>query len=121
VVRTAPDGWSYVVDRVKDVIISGGENIYPAEVEAVLVAFEGVRSAAVVATPDDRWGEVGVAFVEPMPGATIGEAALRQHLEANLARFKLPRDIHVTEELPRNATGKVLRARLRDELNREVP
>jgi fatty-acyl-CoA synthase len=121
VVRTGPDGWSYVVDRVKDVIISGGENIYPAEVEAVLVAFEGVRSAAVVATPDDRWGEVGVAFVEPMPGATIDEAALRQHLEANLARFKLPRDIHVTEELPRNATGKVLRARLRDELNREVP
>jgi fatty-acyl-CoA synthase len=121
VVRTGDDGWSYVVDRVKDVIISGGENIYPAEVEAVLVDFGGVRSAAVVAAPDHRWGEVGVAFVEPHPGARIDESALRQHLEANLARFKLPRDIHVIEELPRNATGKVLRARLRDELNREVP
>jgi len=121
VVRTGADGWSYVVDRVKDVIISGGENIYPAEVEAVLVAFDGVRSAAVVAKPDDRWGEVGVAFVEPLPGAKIEEAVLRQHLEANLARFKLPRDIHVIEELPRNATGKVLRARLRDQLQREVP
>jgi fatty-acyl-CoA synthase len=121
VVRTGPDGWSYVVDRVKDVIISGGENIYPAEVEAVLVAFQGVRSAAVVAAPDDRWGEVGVAFVEPHPGVRIDESALRQHLEANLARFKVPRDVHVIEELPRNATGKVLRARLRDELQREAP
>jgi fatty-acyl-CoA synthase len=121
VVRTGDDGWSYVVDRVKDVIISGGENIYPAEVEAVLVAFEGIRSAAVVAAPDDRWGEVGVAFVEPHAEATIDLAALRQHLEANLARFKLPRDIHLVDELPRNATGKVLRARLRDELDREVP
>jgi fatty-acyl-CoA synthase len=121
VVRTGDDGWSYVVDRVKDVIISGGENIYPAEVEAVLVAFDGVRSAAVVAAPDDRWGEVGVAFVELHPGVTIDEAALRQHLEANLARFKLPRDIHLVDELPRNATGKVLRARLRNELHQEAP
>jgi fatty-acyl-CoA synthase len=121
VVRTGDDGWSYVVDRVKDVIISGGENIYPAEVEAVLVAFDGVRSAAVVAAPDDRWGEVGVAFVELHPGVTMDEAALRQHLEANLARFKLPRDIHLVDELPRNATGKVLRARLRNELHQEAP
>jgi fatty-acyl-CoA synthase len=75
----------------------------------------------VVAKPDERWGEVGVAFVEPLPGAKIDEAGLRRHLEANLARFKLPRVIHVIEELPRNATGKVLRARLRDEIQREVP
>jgi len=121
VVRTGDDGWSYVVDRVKDVIISGGENIYPAEVEAVLVAFEGVRSAAVVAAPDDRWGEVGVAFVELHPGTTIDSVALRQHLEANLARFKLPRDIHLVDELPRNATGKVLRARLRSSVQAGRP
>ncbi len=115
VVRSDPDGWSYVVDRVKDVIISGGENIYPAEVEAVAVAFDGVRSAAVVAIPDDRWGEVGVAFIEPYPGAQVDEAALRRHLEAQLARFKVPRVIRFVGELPRNATGKVLRVRLREQ------
>jgi fatty-acyl-CoA synthase len=116
VVRSDPDGWSYVVDRVKDVIISGGENIYPAEVEAVAVTFEGVRSAAVVGTPDERWGEVGVAFVEPFAGARIDEQALRRHFESHLARFKVPRDIEIVGELPRNATGKVLRSALRNNL-----
>jgi fatty-acyl-CoA synthase len=113
VVRAGDDGWVYVVDRVKDMIISGGENIYPAEVEAVLTALDGVRSAAVVARPDERWGEVGVAFVELAAGAVVTEADLRKHLETHLARYKIPKYLHFAEELPRNATGKIRRVELR--------
>ncbi len=95
-------------------IISGGENIYPAEVEAVAVTCPGVRSAAVVAAPDEKWGEVGVAFVETFPGATVTEVDLRAHFEAHLARFKIPRQVFLVDDLPRNATGKVTRVELRE-------
>jgi fatty-acyl-CoA synthase len=114
ILRADEDGRAHVVDRVKDVIISGGENIYPAEVEAVAVTCPGVRSAAVVAAPDQRWGEVGVAFVETFPGMTVTEVDLRAHFEANLARFKIPRQILFVDALPRNATGKVQRVDLRE-------
>jgi fatty-acyl-CoA synthase len=115
VVRADGDGWAYVVDRVKDLIISGGENVYPAEVEAVLTSYDGIRSAAVVAIPDERWGEVGVAFLELVPGTPYDEAALRAHLDDHLARFKIPRHLHVVPELPRNATGKIQRLPLREQ------
>ena len=114
ILRADDDGWAHVVDRVKDVIISGGENIYPAEVEAVAVTFPGVRSAAVVSLPDDRWGEVGVAYVELTPGATVTEGEMRAHFEAHLARYKIPQHIRFVGDLPRNATGKILRADLRE-------
>ena len=114
ILRADEDGWGYVVDRVKDVIISGGENIYPAEVEAVAITCAGVRSAAVVALPDHRWGEVGVAYVETFPGATVTEAELRAHFEAHLARYKIPKHLCFVDELPRNATGKILRSHLRE-------
>ena len=114
VLRADEDGWAYVVDRVKDVIISGGENIYPAEVEAVAVTCPGVRSAAVVAAPDEKWGEVGVAFVETFPGSTVTEVDLRAHFGAHLARFKIPRQVFFVDDLPRNATGKVTRVELRE-------
>jgi fatty-acyl-CoA synthase len=114
ILRADEDGWAHVVDRVKDVIISGGENIYPAEVEAVAVACPGVRSAAVVAAPDEKWGEVGVAFVEAFPGSTVTEVDLRAHFEAHLARFKIPRQVLFVDDLPRNATGKVKRVELRE-------
>ena len=118
VVRIDEDGWAYVVDRVKDVIISGGENIYPAEVEAVITELPGVVAAAVVSLPDERWGEVGCAYVCQRPtqgsGEALDEAALRRHLEQRLARYKIPRYIEFCEDLPTNATGKVLRSVLRD-------
>jgi fatty-acyl-CoA synthase len=114
VVRADETGWAYVVDRVKDMIISGGENIYPAEVEAALTSYDGIRSAAVVAAPHERWGEVGVAFVELDPDAVYVEEAVRRHLTDHLARYKIPRCIQVVEELPRNATGKIRRAELRE-------
>jgi fatty-acyl-CoA synthase len=113
VLRVAPDGWADVVDRVKDVIISGGENIYPAEVEAVLVQLNAVVDAAVVAVPDARWGEVGAAYVQLREGADVTDEDLRAHLQAHLARYKIPKYLVRTDALPRNATGKVRRVELR--------
>ncbi|MDA2812643.1 crotonase/enoyl-CoA hydratase family protein [Nocardiopsis sp. RSe5-2] len=109
----AGDGLLHVVDRVKDVYISGGENVYPAEVEAVLNELPEVAAAAVVGRPDERWGEAGVAFVEAAPGAAADPAPIREHLEARLARYKLPKEVVFVDELPRTASGKVLRHRLR--------
>jgi fatty-acyl-CoA synthase len=114
VLRIDDAGFGYVVDRVKDVIISGGENIYPAEVEAVLRQLPEVADCAVVGTADERWGEVGLAYLLPAPGAVIDEAAVRAHCAERLARFKVPRYLRVVADLPRTATGKVRRAALRD-------
>ncbi|TQM45131.1 acyl-CoA synthetase [Pseudonocardia cypriaca] len=121
VVRVAPDGWADVVDRVKDVIISGGENIYPAEVEAVLVQLDPVADAAVVAVPDARWGEVGAAYIQLREGSEVSEDDLRAHLEAHLARYKIPKYLVRTDALPRNATGKVRRVELRHRAADLVP
>jgi fatty-acyl-CoA synthase len=107
------DGWGYVVDRVKDVIISGGENVYPAEVEAVLRDLPGIADCAVVGTPDPRWGEVPVAYLVITPGVAFDEASLRGQLESQLARFKVPKYLRVVSDLPRTATGKVRRSVLR--------
>jgi len=111
VVRVDDDGWAHVVDRVKDLIISGGENVYPAEIEAVIAQVDEVESCAVVGVPDERWGEAGVAYV--VTRAELGETALRKHLEANLARYKVPKHVVFVDTLPRNATGKIRRVELR--------
>jgi fatty-acyl-CoA synthase len=121
VVRIDDDGWAQIVDRVKDVIISGGENIYPAEVEAVITELADVSAAAVVAVPDPQWGEVGCAYVVLRPGADLDELALRAHLDQRLARYKIPRYVEFREELPTNATGKVLRASLREQARHDHP
>ena len=94
-------------DRLKNVIISGGENIYPAELERVLRTLDGVAEAAVVGRPDPRWGEVPVAVVVPAPGAARDRAAVLAGFRDRLARFKHPKDVVFVEELPRNALGKV--------------
>ncbi len=94
--------------RRGDLIISGGENIYPAEVEGALLAHPDVREAAVLPAPDERWGQVGVAYVS----ATASENALRDFLRERLARYKTPARFIFLEALPRNAAGKVDRARL---------
>jgi fatty-acyl-CoA synthase len=113
VLRVDADGWASVVDRVKDLYISGGENVYPAEVEAVATRLDAVANCAVVAAPDARWGEIGVAYVQLREGATTTAAEFRAHLEANLARYKVPKYVEFVPELPRNATGKVRRVELR--------
>lgn len=111
--RVDANGNWWVVERKKDMIISGGENVYPAEIEAALSEIVGVADCAVVAAPDARWGEVPVAFVVVRPGAALDEAALRGHLEGRLARFKWPKAFVFRGELPRNAMGKVQRFALR--------
>lgn len=113
VIEQDPDGWSSVVDRVKDMIISGAENIYPAEVEAVMVRLDEVADCAVVAVPDDRWGEVGAAFVVRRTDSNLTEPRLREHLQSQLARYKVPRYFLFVDALPRSATGKVRRLDLR--------
>ncbi|WP_103351374.1 long-chain fatty acid--CoA ligase [Amycolatopsis sp. CA-128772] len=113
VVRVDDDGWAHVVDRVKDMIISGGENVYPAEIEAVAARLDAVDACAVVGVPDERWGEAGAAFVVVRPGAELTEPQFRAHLEQHLARYKIPKHVQFTDTLPRNATGKIRRVELR--------
>jgi fatty-acyl-CoA synthase len=110
------DGYLYLRDRKKNMIISGGENIYPAEVERVIRGFAGVAECAVVGMSDQRWQEVPVAFVVPRAAAWLDVNALAAHLAANLARFKLPRRILLRQSLPKNSMGKVQHFVLKAEL-----
>ena len=109
------EGFYTIVDRWKDMYISGGENVYPAEVENVLYQCPEIAEAAVIAVADARWGEVGRAVVVMKPGASLSEAALIAHCAANLARYKLPHSVWFTDALPRNATGKVHKPTLRQQ------
>lgn len=114
-VRADDEGFLYVVDRAKDMIISGGENIYCAEIENVLYSHPAITEAAIIGRADDKWGEVPVAVVVMAEG--VGELTLEEigpHLDENLARFKHPKDLVIVDELPRNAGGKVVKPRLRD-------
>ncbi|MGK3954035.1 o-succinylbenzoate--CoA ligase [Microbacterium sp. I2] len=107
------DGYLYIADRLKDMIISGGENIYPAEVENLISDIEGISGVAVVGVPDDRWGEVPWAVVTLTEGADVDTEKVRSHLDGLLARYKLPKNVVVVEDLPRTASGKVRKADLR--------
>jgi fatty-acyl-CoA synthase len=93
--------------------ISGGENVYPAEVENVLYRLAPLAEAAVIGVPDERWGEVGKAIVVVKPGQTLTAQQVLDHCSENLARYKLPRYIEFVDALPRNATGKVHKPTLR--------
>ncbi len=112
------EGYYWIVERKKDVIISGGENIYPAEIEAVLAESADVREAAVVARPDDKWGEVPVAVIVPRDGGAGGKPADAKEIlrlfDGRLARYKHPREVIFVDALPRNVMGKVLKFELRE-------
>jgi fatty-acyl-CoA synthase len=108
------EGFYRIRDRLKDMYISGGENVYPAEIEAVLHEHPAVADAAVIGVPDARWGEVGLAFAVLRPGATADERDLLAHCRARLAAFKVPRAVRFAEELPRSASGKLLKRELRE-------
>jgi fatty-acyl-CoA synthase len=110
------DGFYYVVDRVKDMVITGGENVYPTEVENVLYSHPVIREVAVIGLPDAKWGESVTAVVVTHPGETLTLADLRSFASERLARYKVPQRLHVLDSLPRNPTGKVLKNQLRDEL-----
>jgi fatty-acyl-CoA synthase len=111
--RIDQEGFYYIVDRWKDMYISGGENVYPAEVESVLHQLNAIAEAAIIGIPDPQWGEVGMAIVAVKPGQSLTEAEISAHCAANLARFKCPRLIRFVDALPRNATGKIHKPTLR--------
>lgn len=113
-VRVDDEGFIYVVDRLKDMVISGGENVYCAEVENVLASHPDIAEVAVIGRPHSRWGETPVAVVVPGPGAAdLTLESVREFARASLASFKLPTGIELVEVLPRNASGKVLKHKLR--------
>jgi fatty-acyl-CoA synthase len=114
IMRRDADGFFWVIDRKKDMFISGGENVYPAEIETALYQHPAVAQCAVVGVPDAKWGEVGRAFVVPVPGAEVTAAELEAHLGARLARYKVPRRIELTDELPLSPAGKILRRALKE-------
>jgi fatty-acyl-CoA synthase len=107
------DGYVYIHDRVKDMIISGGENVYPAEVENAIYGHPDVAEVAVIGVPDDTWGEAVKAVVVPRPGRQIDPAAIIAWARERIAGFKVPKSVDVLPELPRNPTGKILRRALR--------
>ncbi|MCF8113526.1 MAG: o-succinylbenzoate--CoA ligase [Desulfotignum sp.] len=110
------EGFVRVVDRLKDMIISGGENIYPAEIESVLMGHPEISDAAVVGKPDDRWGEVPVAFVVKNKESVLNEAEIIEICRSNLAGFKCVKAVHFVDAVPRNTLGKVLKRSLRDQV-----
>jgi len=112
-VRQDEEGYLYVVDRIKNMFISGGENVYPAEVERVLVSHPGVAEAAVIGVPDEKWGESGKAFVVCKSGLLVSESELLVHCEKHLAKFKIPKYLVFLEALPKNDTGKINRMALK--------
>ncbi|YCH05878.1 acyl-CoA synthetase [Arthrobacter sp. alpha11c] len=107
------EGFLFVSDRIKDMIISGGENIYPAEVEAAIAELPEVGSVAVIGVVDHKWGEVPRAIVTLLEGASLTEEQLRSHLEGRLARYKIPKSVVFVEEMPRTASGKIRKVELR--------
>jgi len=107
------DGYVFVHDRVKDMIVSGGENVYPAEVENAILGCPGVADAAVIGVPDDRWGEAVKAIVVPHADGAPDPAAVIAWARQRIAGFKAPKSVDFIDALPRNASGKVLRRELR--------
>ena len=126
--KTIEDGWFhtgdmvredeaqylYVVDRIKNMFISGGENVYPAEVERVLYSHPGVADAAVIGVPDEKWGEVGRAFVVVKNGSRLTETEVIEHCRQHLAKFKVPKSVFFLTELPKNDAGKINRMALKE-------
>ncbi|MGW2422867.1 o-succinylbenzoate--CoA ligase [Streptomyces sp. NPDC001709] len=119
--RVDEDGYVYIVDRIKDMIISGGENIYPAEIEDILLAHPCIAECAVIGVPDDTWGEVPRAVVVPAAGAELDPDELLASLSGRLAKYKIPKSVVVAAELPRTASGKLLKSRVRHRYGTPTP
>jgi long-chain acyl-CoA synthetase len=108
------DGYVFLCDRKRDMVISGGVNIYPAEIEAALHAVPGVHDCAVFGIPDDEFGEALMAVLEPQAGVTLDVAAIRAQLRIALADYKVPKHVEIQSSLPREDSGKIFKRRLRD-------
>jgi fatty-acyl-CoA synthase len=114
------EGYFYIVDRVKDMYRSGGENVYPADVEKILITHPKIANAAIIGVPDEKWGETGMAFIIPAESEAITQEEIYEHLDGKVARFKYPRHIKVMEELPLTATMKVRKSELKERYARGV-
>lgn len=114
IVRKDEEGYYYVVDRKKDMFISGAENVYPAEIERLLYAHPAVQEAAVIGVPDPKWGEVGKAYIVPRSGATVTPEELDSFCREGLAKYKVPKHFEIIAELPKGHSGKVLKRALKD-------
>jgi len=114
--RADDEGYVYVVDRVKDMVITGGENVYPAEVESVLYGHPAIAEVAVLGVPDEKWGEAVAAVVALRPGAELTLEEVREYALERLAGFKIPRRLDIVDALPRNPAGKILKYQLRERL-----
>ncbi|MCV0429670.1 MAG: AMP-binding protein [Roseibium sp.] len=117
VARRDDDGYFYIVDRIKDMFISGGENVYPAEVEKVLVSHQAILEAVVIGVPDEKWGEVGAAYLIARPGESLDLKALPKWCRQRLAPYKIPKSFSIVEDLPRTAAGKVRKNILKETLS----
>lgn len=106
-VREDEEGFLYVVDRKKNMFISGGENVYPAEVEKFLYTHPLIQEVAVIGVPDEKWGEVGKAFIKLKEGTSISPEELKKYCEGNLARYKIPKYFEIVEDIPKSETGKI--------------
>lgn len=112
------DGYLHIVDRIKEMIISMGENIYPREIEEVLYQYPNIKEAAVIAISDAIRGQVGCCYYTTMDGNDISQRDLKKFLQKNLALFKIPRKFHKINEMPRIASGKIAKLALKDRYNR---
>jgi len=109
------DGYYYIVDRTKDMYISGGENVYPAEVEEIIYQLDGIVEVAIIGVEDEKWGEIGRAIAVISAESDISEASIIKHCLEQLAKYKVPRSVVFTDALPRNVTGKILKTELREQ------
>ena len=112
--RIDEEGYLYLVDRKADMVISGGVNVYPLEIEEILHRHPKVLEAAVIGVPDSKWGEALLAFVVPKPGSSVDPEEIVSFCEGKMARFKIPRSIQLVAELPKSPAGKVLKRVLRE-------
>ena len=110
------DGFLYIVDRAKDMVISGGFNVYSAEVEQALMAHDAVRDCAVIGLPDEKWGERVTAVVQPQSGAEIDTGELIAFVKQRIGSVKAPKQIEIWTDLPRSAVGKILKTEIRSTL-----
>jgi fatty-acyl-CoA synthase len=115
--RTDEEGYVFIIDREKDMYISGGENVYPAEVEKVLHTHPKILDAGIVGVPDEKWGEVGKAFVVLKSGETMGSEEVFEFLKGKVAKYKIPRHVEFVEELPKTASGKIQKFVLKERHN----
>jgi fatty-acyl-CoA synthase len=116
--RIDEEGFVYIVDRKKDMFISGGENVYPAEIEKVLLGHPGITDAAVVAVPDKKWSEVGKAFIVTRDGKSVEPDEIYQFLKDKLAKYKIPKYIEFFDKLPKTASGKIRKGLLKENEDR---